>query len=890
MGKQLISVFALNRGLVSPFGIARTDQARLALSAEIMTNWMPRVLGSMALRPGFGYIGPTASNAAPRFLPFVFSTTDVALIELTNLILRVWVNDALITRAAVTSAITNGTFAGNITSWTVSSGNVTYAAPNQMQFVSDGTVYEYAYQTVTTATPNVEHALRIGVNRGPILLRVGSTVGGQEYISETTLGVGTHSLAFTPTGSYTVYFLSSRIAAALLASCVVESAGVMTLPVPWITADLGKITVDQSGDIVFVACVGYQQMKIERRATRSWSTVLYQPEDGPFMVQNTGPTTIAPSATTGDVTLTASAALFKSTNVGSLYQLVSEGQRVDKSISAQNTFSNPIQVTGVGESRRFTIAISGTWVAVITLQRSIGSVGTWEDINTYSANDTTTFADGLDNQVIFYRIGVKTGDYTSGTVVTTLSYTLGTITGVVRITAFSSTTSVSAAVLTSLGGLTATDNWSEGSWSDRRGWPGAVALYEGRLWWAGKGGIWGSISDAYDGFDPTFEGDAGPINRVIGSGPVDTINWLLGLQRLIIGAQGAEISVRSSSLDEPLTPNNFNMKTASTQGSAAVNALKIDTRGVFVQRGSIRIFELATSQETFDYGSDEMTTLVPELASPGIVRMAVQRQPDTRMHYIRSDGTVMMSTYDKNEKVLCFFNIETDGDIEDVVVLPSATGSTEDQVYYAVKREINGSTVRYLEKWAKETECRGSTLNKQADSFVTFTGSSAFITGLDHLEGEEVIAWADGVDLSPDVDGVQTTFTVTGGQIDVGVRCLSAVAGLPYEAQWQSTKLGVSTSAIQSALTQQKILTSLGLILAYVHPKGLQFGADFDHLNDMPSMEQGSPVPANTIRTAYDEQMIPFPGKWTTDMRLCMLAKAPRPVTVLAAVIDLNMP
>jgi len=29
-----------------------------------------------------------------------------------------------------------------------------------------------------------------------------------------------------------------------------------------------------------------------------------------------------------------------------------------------------------------------------------------------------------------------------------------------------------------------------------------------------------------------------------------------------------------------------------------------------------------------------------------------------------------------------------------------------------------------LEKWAKETECRGGTLNKQADAFLTYSGAS----------------------------------------------------------------------------------------------------------------------------------------------------------------------
>ena len=39
---------------------------------------------------------------------------------------------------------------------------------------------------------------------------------------------------------------------------------------------------------------------------------------------------------------------------------------------------------------------------------------------------------------------------------------------------------------------------------------------------AGQNGVEGSLSDAFDSFDETFAGDAGTIDRTVGSGPVDT--------------------------------------------------------------------------------------------------------------------------------------------------------------------------------------------------------------------------------------------------------------------------------------------------------------------------------------------------------------------------------
>jgi hypothetical protein len=275
----------------------------------------------------------------------------------------------------------------------------------------------------------------------------------------------------------------------LVDSVAIESSGILTIPVPWDEDDLDLLRWDQSGDIIFVACEGHRPRMIKRWAINSWSIENYEPIDGPFRTENVTEITIGSDGITGEVTLTASKSIFKSTHVGALFSLTSEGQDVTENISAQNTFTDPIRVTGVDSSRVFTIVLSGTWSATVTLQRSLESEdGTWEDVSgmTWSGNTTETFDDGLDNQIAWYRIGVKTGQYTSGTVVASLSYALGSITGVVEIITYGTGTSVTGVVLRDLGGTEATVVWAEGAWSDFRGWPTAVAFHDGRLWWAGQ--------------------------------------------------------------------------------------------------------------------------------------------------------------------------------------------------------------------------------------------------------------------------------------------------------------------------------------------------------------------------------------------------------------------
>ena len=93
MPRQNTHFLAFNRGLISSLGLARVDLKRTALSAEVMTNWMPRTLGSMMLRPGLQYLGTTRSNARAVYLPFIKATDDKALVELTASTMRVWVDD-----------------------------------------------------------------------------------------------------------------------------------------------------------------------------------------------------------------------------------------------------------------------------------------------------------------------------------------------------------------------------------------------------------------------------------------------------------------------------------------------------------------------------------------------------------------------------------------------------------------------------------------------------------------------------------------------------------------------------------------------------------------------------------------------------------------------------
>ena len=77
-------------------------------------------------------------------------------------------------------------------------------------------------------------------------------------------------------------------------------------------------------------------------------------------------------------------------------------------ITAQNTFTDPLGVT----SKPFSLSISGTFVATVTVQRSHDGGTNWHDVESYTVPIEDS---GVEPVGALYRVGVKTGNFTSGT-------------------------------------------------------------------------------------------------------------------------------------------------------------------------------------------------------------------------------------------------------------------------------------------------------------------------------------------------------------------------------------------------------------------------------------------------------------------------------------------
>lgn len=79
---------------------------------------------------------------------------------------------------------------------------------------------------------------------------------------------------------------------------------------PYATAVLRELQSAQSADVMYLAHASHWPRKLTRTADTAWTLAQVAFVDGPYLPTNTTATTMTPSATTGNITITASAAYF----------------------------------------------------------------------------------------------------------------------------------------------------------------------------------------------------------------------------------------------------------------------------------------------------------------------------------------------------------------------------------------------------------------------------------------------------------------------------------------------------------------------------------------------------------------------------------------------------
>lgn len=233
-------------------------------------------------------------------------------------------------------------------------------------------------------------------------------------------------------------------------------------------------------------------------------------------------------------------------------------------------------------------------------------------------------------------------------------------------------------------------------------YPNCVTYHQQRLFFAGTNNqpqtVWGSQSSRFENFNysrPLRSDDS--VEFTINSRQVNAIRHMVSIDDLILFTASGVWRISGSEEDgSVLTPANINPRKQGGYGCSNVPPITIGETALYIQEGGKKVRDLAYSFEPDAYTGSDLTVMANHLLEDAtIIDWCYADQPNQIVWAVRSDGAMLSLSYLKEHSVWGWCQHDTDGQFEAVA---SIKEGTEDVVYAVVKRTVNGSEKRYVER------------------------------------------------------------------------------------------------------------------------------------------------------------------------------------------------
>lgn len=482
------------------------------------------------------------------------------------------------------------------------------------------------------------------------------------------------------------------------------------------------------------------------------------------------------------ITQTSSDFSFVSGQVGALFKLrhYIQGQTVSQAFTSTTTSS------GIKCFTTWRIITHGTWTGKFYVEKSSDGGVTWTVLRQFSsANDfnaNTSGTEDIETNPDPFLVRINFYVLSSGTANVDLTTDAFYQEGIVRITQFNTALSVRATVIKEIGATTATNSWSEGSWSDFRGYPTVSRFYQDRLVFASTPSepqtVWMTqTGNYYSFFRHSTLLDTDGISVNLPSRQLNSINGLIAFKKLLAFTSSSVWSIGPLT-GSALTPTSVSQDIEEYSGSSNISPVVIGTEAIYSEFGGEILRNIGFQLQSDGFVGSEINVLAKHLFEGySIIKIAYQRNPNSVVWVLRSDGVLLGMTYLKEQEVVAWAHQDTDGDIKSICVIPSDTGL--DELWAVIERD-NGV---YMEKMSGR---RQFNLDDQyfLDSYTIFNNSTLVLSGLDRLRGETVSIIADGTVLT------QKTVSMSGTLGMSSTYTLSAV-GLPYNSDLETLDVEV---------------------------------------------------------------------------------------------------
>ena len=542
---------------------------------------------------------------------------------------------------------------------------------------------------------------------------------------------------FSVDDSYLLVFVTQRIyifKAGVLQANINGSGNDYLAATDITTAMLDEINYTQAVDTLILCHEDLQTKRLVRNGDTSWTLEnlpLTNLPQYPYAFDTHMPDfTITPSATAGNITITASAA---TTETGTAQAGAADTITVKAASSYTDDQPNGMFITltsgtGSGQTRHVEDFVASTKVLTV-----------------YPA--WTTAPDATTGYKVEPFAPAAVGEYAQVT----------STFGRARYVEFVSSTVMKAVVEVPffdtgaiLAGEWESEHGYEDVWSNTRGWPKSAAFHEARLYFGGSKSrpntVWGSGVINYFDFNPGTGLDDESVEATINTNQLNTIVNLFSGNDFRIFTTGGEFVVLQTS-NEPITPSTFFVRPQTRLGArAGIPIEDINGASVFIQRQgkSLNVFQFGDS--TASYQIQNISALSSHLLKNPIdmaARRAASTDESDRLFVVNGDdGSLAVYSILVGQNVIAPSRYVTDGSF-------IAIGVEVADVYVIVKRTVNGANNYMLEKFDP---------NLTLDS-VKSGGAASSVT-MNQLQGKTVQIVRDGV-IEPEQVVPASPYTIT---------------------------------------------------------------------------------------------------------------------------------
>ena len=659
-------------------------------------------------------------------------------------------------------------------------------------------------------------------------------------------------------------------------------------------AQINELEYVQSADVLYLVHEAHPPRKLSRTGHTSWTISDVDLFDGPYEPANTSSTTMQPSGTSGNITITASSSVFVANDVGRSIRIKNGSDWGFAKITGYNSATNvnatvnadmPFAATSANEDWRLGSFYIGNYPTKVTFfEERLFYAGTTQQPSTVFSSMSADFDkfsptskdgsvnddNGLQFTIVSDQVNQITGLYGGKFLA------IFTKNGAFNMSSGSATQGITPTT------IQVTNETNDGA-ADKKVSPASKSvLFIGKNKKRLREFAYNIDYDSFTTPDMTVLSEHlgyGLFEECAFANYPNNILWVRRNDGMLLGFtyyRDQDVTawhthtIAGTSSGCTITVTDYaniaagkTLKFTKSDGSTVTFTSTTGTPGS-------NEFKTETNNNTT---ADNIYTTINGhadfvVANPAANVVTVREtNPKGPMLKVESTDTVRLATTDASA-----------AKVKSIAVIPGIDDAF-DTLYMIVERTINGAVKQYVEFLEDDyREADGHTESDQfyVDSGLTYTGSStSTLSGLDHLEGEIVAVLNNGA--------VESRKTVSSGQITLSNATTKCHVGLPFTAELESVNVEPKS---QYGTTQGKRGRIDKAIFRLFETVGLKAGPSSSSVDVVPFRTTTSTMSATAPKTG--DYTFLMPATYTTENKLYVKSDTAQACTISAIMIQMS--